>query len=100
VNVIISEEAEADLIRIGDYIALDNPRRSISFVSELLDKCRSLADMPSAFPLVPRYEHFGIRRRQHGDYLIFYRIGETQIDVIHILNGAQNYENILFPDNE
>jgi plasmid stabilization system protein ParE len=81
VNVIISEEAEADLIRIGDYIALDNPRRSISFVSELLDKCRSLADMPSAFPLVPR-------------------IGETQIDVIHILNGAQNYENILFPDNE
>ena len=95
--VIITDEARADLDRIGDFIAEDNPRRAASFVDELLERCRRLADMPRAFPLVPRYEHYGVRRRVHGEFLIFYRIGIEQIDVLHVLNGAQNYEAILFP---
>lgn len=54
--------------------------------------------MPRAFPLVPRYEHTGVRRRPYGEYLIFYRIGIENIEVLHVLNGAMNYEAILFPD--
>lgn len=96
--VAFTEEAEADLESIGDYIALDNPRRAVTFVEELIDRCERLADMPRAYPLVPRYETTGVRRLPHGDYLIFYRVGATQVDVLHILNGAQNYEPILFPD--
>ncbi len=96
--VVITDEAEADLEHIGDYIARDNPRRAISFVSELIARCDELADMPLAFPLVPRYEHFGIRRRVHGQYLIFYRIGTERIDILHILNGAQDVDAVLFPE--
>jgi large subunit ribosomal protein L34 len=33
----------------------------------------ALADTPRAYPLVPRYERFGIRRCVHGNDLIFYR---------------------------
>ena len=47
---------------------------------------------------MPRYEHHGIRRRVHGRYLIFYRINESQITVLHILNGAMDVEAILFPE--
>lgn len=95
--VVITDQAQADLVGIADFIALDNPRRAQTFVSELLAACRSLADMPRAFPVVPRYENAGIRRRVHGSYLIFYRIGAASIDVLHILHGAQDYESILFP---
>jgi plasmid stabilization system protein ParE len=98
VNVHITEEARADLERIGDYIAIDNPVRADTFVWELTNRCLALADMPRAFPLVPRYEHTGVRRRPHGDYLIFYHIGADTVDILHVLNGAQNYEAILFPD--
>lgn len=94
----ITEEARADLLNIGVYIAQDNPRRSVTFVRELLGRCHALADMPRAFPLVPRYEHTGVRRRPYGDYLIFYYIGPDTVDILHVLNGAQNYEAILFPD--
>jgi len=31
--------ARAELETIGDYIARDNPRRAVSFVRELRDKC-------------------------------------------------------------
>ena len=97
-KVIFAAEAELDLEHIGDYIAVDNPVRAESFVRELLGRCHALADMPRAFPLVPRYEHTGVRRRPHGDYLIFYRVGADVVDILHVLNGAQNYEAILFPD--
>ncbi len=90
-------EAERDLEAIGDYIARDNPARALSFVRELRGKCLGLDYMAERFPLVPRYESAGIRRRGHGDYLIFYRVGPDKVVIVHILHGAQDYASILFP---
>ncbi|BDA74133.1 hypothetical protein CAL7716_082990 [Calothrix sp. PCC 7716] len=98
-KVVITAAAKADLAEIGDFIKMDNPERAITFISELLDRCRSLGDMPRAYPLVPRYERFGVRRRVYGNYLIFYRINENQIEVLHVLDGARDYESLLFPDS-
>ena len=75
-RVVITDAARADLIEIGEFIRPHNPKRAESFVDELLDRCEALADMPRAFPLVPRYEHYGIRRYVYRDYLIFYRVLE------------------------
>lgn len=85
----------SDLEAIGDHIALDNPERAITFVQELRDKCLGLSALPRAFPLVPQYEALGIRKRTHGNYLIFYRVDEDQISVLHILNGAMDYGDRL-----
>jgi toxin ParE1/3/4 len=93
----LSAEAEYDLETIGDYIARDNPARALTFLQELRSKCLGLADMPERFPLVPRYEATGVRRRGHGDYLIFYRVEAEKVIIIHILHGAQNYNTTLFP---
>jgi plasmid stabilization system protein ParE len=51
------------------------------------------------FSPFPGHEPSGIRRRPHGNYLIFYRVRESIVDVLHILHGARNYETILFPDD-
>jgi toxin ParE1/3/4 len=94
----LTAEAEVDLGAIGDYIARVNPARAASFVRELYRSCLDIADMPEAWPVVPRHEHHGIRRREHGRYLIFYRIGDVRITILHILNGAMEVEPILFPE--
>lgn len=97
-KVVLSDEARADLERIGDYIAQDNPPRARSFVRELIAAGREIGDMPEGFPLVPRYERLGVRRRAHGNYLIFYRIEAARVTVIHVLHGARDYEALLFPE--
>ena len=51
--------------------------------------------MPSSFPLVPRYERKGIRRRVHGAYQIFYRVDGELVHVIRVLHGARDYEALL-----
>jgi plasmid stabilization system protein ParE len=96
--VVIGGEAEADLERIADHIAKDSPLRALSFVTELRERFERLVEASNGVPLVPRYEHKGVRRRPHGAYLIFYRAGPETIEVIHIVHGAMNYEPILFPE--
>lgn len=94
----LTAAAEADLETIGDYIAQENPVRALSFVQELSRSCLELADMPEAWPIIPRYDHHRVRRRVHGRYLIFYRFVEDRIIVLHVLNGAMDVEAILFPN--
>jgi plasmid stabilization system protein ParE len=95
-RVVITAAAKADLLAIRRTIETDNPTRALSFVEELLDRCLALADTPRAYPLVPRYERYEIRRCVHGRYLIFYRLQPEQIEVIHILQGARDIEAMLF----
>ena len=96
--VFFAPTAKLDLLSIGDNIGQENPTRAVSFVDELIDRCYSLADLPRRYPLVPRYEHWGIRRCAHGNYLIFYRVREDAVDIVHVLHGAMDYESMLFPD--
>lgn len=97
-KVRFTTEAKADLRQIGDYIAKDNPPRALSLVDQLEQKCLTIATSPKAFPLVPRYEHHGIRRRVHGSYLIFYRVEAEQVVIVHVLHGATDYAAVLFED--
>lgn len=96
-NVVLTAEAAGDLDRIASYIAAENPARALSFVLELRQRCEGLAHTPKAFPVLARYEHSGVRRLVHGNYLIFYVVGETDIAILHILHGAMDYEAVLFP---
>jgi plasmid stabilization system protein ParE len=95
---VLTAEAEADLAQIADFIAQDSIHSALKFVQDIRDKCQSLADAPRGFPLVPRYEHLGIRRRPFGNYLIFYRVGADLIEIVHILHGARDIERLLFPE--
>ena len=96
--VVITDEADSDLEHIGDAIAEDNPRRSASFVRELVRRCEGLIDMPRRFALLPSHEHTNIRRLVHGEYLIFYRIDADAVHILRILNHSMDYERILFPE--
>jgi plasmid stabilization system protein ParE len=98
VIVVVTAEAEADLEQIATYIAEQSVASALSFVQELQEKCESLAHAPRGYPLVPRYEHLGIRRRPFGNYLNFYRVAAEIIEVVHILHGAGDYEPLLFPE--
>ncbi len=97
-KVVFTATAERNLEQIADYIAEDNPPRALSFVRELRERALALADMPQAYPLVPRYERWGVRRRLHGNYLILYVIKDDAIVILTVAHGAQDYGRLLFPD--
>jgi toxin ParE1/3/4 len=88
-------------VRFADVVGADL-RALVRFHQDLLDpiidQCYFLADFPRRYPLVPRYERFGLRRCPYRGYLIFYRVQEA-IDIVRILHGATDYEPLLFPED-
>lgn len=97
-KVVLSAAAKADLVEIGDFIAADSRQRARTFVDELVACCRQLATMPRAFPLVPHHKAAGVRRRPYRDYVIFYRVEDETVQVLHVLHGARDYDWLLFPE--
>ena len=94
----LATAAELDLRQIGDWIASGSPQRAISFVEELLLACRKIADAPLASQVLASRPESNIRRRPYRDYLIFYRLKDDAIEIVHVIHGARDYEAILFPE--
>ena len=52
-TVVFSPVAETDLEEIGDYIALANPRRAVTFVREIRDQDARLSARLSRWSIQP-----------------------------------------------
>lgn len=94
-KVVLSSRAVADLKRIGRFIALDNPSRAASFVGELRETAMRLAEVPYGFPLVPRYEAHGIRRRSWRGYGILYSVLPDRLFIHRIIGPGQDHDRAL-----
>jgi toxin ParE1/3/4 len=94
-KVILGPPARADLGEIARWIARDNPARASSFVDELEAKCAGLAIHPLRFPVVRQGRGFVVRKRVHGSYLIFYRLGETHVEVMRIVHSARDWATLF-----
>ena len=93
-GLVFTASAEMDLEAIGDYIALDNPTRALTFIQEIRKRCELIVASPRGAPL---YEGLpdGLRQISFGRYLIFYKQVDTDIVVIRVLHAAQDVPNQL-----
>jgi toxin ParE1/3/4 len=86
--------AELDLWEIWDYIADDSFDRADDFLDRVEEKLRSLARTPGMGrrreELLPGLQSFPV-----GNYVVFYRAIEDGIDVIRILHGSRDIEEIF-----
>jgi plasmid stabilization system protein ParE len=98
VKVVLTRNAEQDLEDIGDWIARDNPARAATFVVELRRASLAIGKAPRSYPLVDKNRDPKLRRRIYGNYLIFYDIGSSAVEILHVLRGARDYAAIVFAD--
>jgi toxin ParE1/3/4 len=88
---IISPLAEQDIESIGDYIALDNPHRALTFITELRNQCAKIATSPKAFR-ARRELGTNIRSCAYGNYVIFFLDDEREVIVARVLHGSMDIE--------
>jgi plasmid stabilization system protein ParE len=95
VIVTFADVAEADLEAIGDWIAEDNPRRALSFIEMLRDRCLSLASRPRRFPEDRWLGDISLRKLVVRGYLIFYVMGPDTVKTIRIVHGSRDWVSIF-----
>ena len=90
----LSEDAEADLEDMADFIARDNPKRALTWVSELKARCDTLAFQPfqgRPFPVVAP----DARLLPYRTYLILYRVFDDHVAIDRITHGARDVPSLL-----
>lgn len=89
-RVVLSKLAEADLGKIIDYIARDNPRVAQRFGRQLIEAARALGVAPGAG--VTCKARRGVRFTVLYPYLIFYRVDEAQgvVEILRFWHGARS----------
>jgi toxin ParE1/3/4 len=90
----ISPRARDDLIEIWSYIADDSVTNADAFIDRLYETVESLGRNPG---LGRHREEFalGIQSFPFGRYLIFYRALTNSVEIIRVLHGARDIENIF-----
>jgi toxin ParE1/3/4 len=93
-KVIYAPQAEAELVEIGAYIALDSERNAEAFVTKLREKAMRIALNPRIYrmreDLAP-----GLRSAAFGNYLIVFRIIDGAIEVVRVLHGARDLPSLF-----
>ena len=98
-RVELMDTAEECLLEIGEYIALDDPIRAISFVEEIVIALKkTLSLFPYAGILYNGIEdNDTIRTFVHGNYTSYYRVnGSAQIvEALFVFNGKREITAFL-----
>jgi plasmid stabilization system protein ParE len=90
----LSRRAQADLRRIGYYIARDNPRAAAGWVRKLQARVRLAGRSPGLGRRVPELERDDIREAIVGTYRIVYIVRAKLVEVLTIFEGHR-----LLPDD-
>lgn len=98
--IILSPEARIDLAYHHNYIAQNNTDAALKFFDAARSTFADLAKMPlmGSRYILNNPQQSNLRKwRIKGlkNYLIFYRVGEEAIEIVRILNAAQNIDQIL-----
>lgn len=87
--LLVSPEAEQDLLDIWLYIAADNPANADRFLDRLEETARKLAE----------FKHMGSERSELAEglksfpyerYVIFYRDAGAGVELVRVLHGARD----------
>ena len=95
-RIVILPAARRDLVEIGDFIALDNPKRALSFVAEIEAKMTAIAERPGRFPARDEL-HAGLRAARYGRYLIFFLEAGEEVRIVRVLHGARDLLRMFGP---
>jgi toxin ParE1/3/4 len=90
--------AELELKQIINYIAIDSPGNALQILRKIRQKAYSLYTFPERGRIIPELQAHGIsiyRELIEGPWRIAYRITDTTVYVLSVIDSRRNVEDIL-----
>ena len=90
--------AEKDLNQIIGYIAVDSPLNALQILKKIKQKASNLYSLPERGRIVPELQDQGIhiyRELIVYPWRIIYRITDTTVYVLSVIDARRNVEDIL-----
>ena len=90
--------AKSDLKQIIEYIAIDSPGNAPQILKKIKQKASDLYAMPDRGGIVPELKDQGIHTYREliiAPWRIIYRISDTTVFVLSVIDSRRNVEDIL-----
>ena len=91
--------ARLDMEQIFDYIAVElcNPTAAIGQINDFEKAFENVCAFPQSCPTIHNeyVKDKSLRKLIVNHYIAFYRIKDTEIQVVRVLYGMRNYETLL-----
>lgn len=97
-NVLWTLAAKQDLESIIDFIARDNPNAARSILQNLRKRAATLTNFPQRGRIVSELADLGLRLYREllvTPWRIVYRISNTTVYVMMVIDGRRNAEDLL-----
>ena len=85
-----SEDAQADLLDIAEFIARDNPIAAREWADAVRQRCHLLSQHPLMGESRPGFGVAGCRSISVGLYVIFFRPSASGVEIARILHGSRD----------
>jgi toxin ParE1/3/4 len=89
--------AEEDAVAIWEYIAQDNPTAATELIFSIEKLITRLAELPESAEAVPIIAP-AVRRASLGSYVLYYRPITDGIELLRVLHGAREPEDLLLDE--
>ncbi len=86
-NLVWSKESLARLQEIEDFIAEDNPKAALEFISKIINRAETITLHPKKGRIVPEIAVENIRELIYKNYRIVYLIKEKAIVILTVFEG-------------
>lgn len=93
-ELLISPEAEIDLLEIWLYIAEDSPENADRFQDKLANKARKLSESSEIGIDRPELGQ-GLKSFPVDRYLLYYRSIQTGIELVRVLHGSRDIQALF-----
>jgi plasmid stabilization system protein ParE len=90
-----SPRAVCQFEEICNYIARDSEFYASLFAKRLNIIVKNIPYFPKSGRIVPEYKDENLREKIYQNYRIVYRIKKNLIEIVAIIHGARQFENVL-----
>ena len=90
--------AQRDLEGIIEFIAAEDPVTAGQVLDRIESRCAALTQMPERGRVVPELAAFGIHTYRElvvSPWRVVYRLSGTRVQVLAVLDGRRNVEDVL-----
>jgi toxin ParE1/3/4 len=98
-EVIWTKNAQFDLESIIEYVKIDSVNIAKKIFFEIKNECANLHYFPERKRVVPELQQIGILKYReiiHERYRIIFKIDNTKVYVLLVVDSRRNLEDILF----
>lgn len=94
-NLLRTPEAEQDLEEAVVFIARDKVSAAIRWLEETETLFALIVSQPAMGERYQSSQHGVVRRLSHGNYVIYHRLIDGDVEILRVLHGAREAKRLI-----